>query len=163
MTNPGRSTCWGAYFNHNHILAFDEGFIYPMFYQRRFRALVILIILTLNINKAKYAPSGWDSAYSDRTRGTASVQSANYQGECQQETMLAIIYLWPTQDSPMHPLVLQCTLEQEPSLNFPSHWSRWQNWMSTQPVQSSTTFNFTATWRPQSRRLHEHSALWLAR
>ena len=43
----------------------------------------------------------------------------NYQGECQQETMLAIIYLWPTQDSPMHPLVLQCTLKQEPSLNFP--------------------------------------------
>ena len=43
----------------------------------------------------------------------------NYQGECQQETMLAIIYLWPTQDSPMHPLVLQCTLEQEPHLIFP--------------------------------------------
>ena len=43
----------------------------------------------------------------------------NYQGECQQETMLAIIYLWPTNDSPMHPLVLQCTLEQDRHLDFP--------------------------------------------
>ena len=84
----------------------------------------------------------------------------NYQGECQQDTMLAIIYLWPTQDSLRHPLVLQCTLEQEPSLNFPSHWSRWQNWMSTQPVQSSTTFSFTATWRPSESSLEwTHSPL----
>ena len=44
----------------------------------------------------------------------------NYQGECQQEIMLATIYLWPTNDSPMHPLVLQCTLEQDRHL-IPPH------------------------------------------
>ena len=33
--------------------------------------------------------------------------------------MLAIIHLWPTQDSPMHPLVLQCTLKQDRHLISP--------------------------------------------
>ena len=44
----------------------------------------------------------------------------DYQGECQQEIILATIHLWLTNDSPRHPLVLQCTLEQDRHL-IPSH------------------------------------------
>ena len=56
---------------------------------------------------------------SDRTGVLRLFSRPNYQGECQQEIMLATIHLWPTNDSPMHPLVLQCTLEQDRHLDFP--------------------------------------------
>ena len=43
----------------------------------------------------------------------------NYQRQYQQDQCRLSNYLWPTQDSLRHPLVLRCTLEQEPYLIFP--------------------------------------------
>ena len=76
--------------------------------------------------------------------------------------MLAIIYLWPTQDSPMHPLVLQCTLEQDRHL-IPPHTE-----VDDKIEWAHSQFNHLLPLvllrleDPQSRRLHEHTALWLA-